>query len=288
MTKRLVQLTLVIFIMCPWVAAQTRASRGRAGAGKSGGQPVEAQLRALQRKWLDAYAKHDAHAMALIEADDFTITFPDGSVRTKAKEIEAQESAASQPADQPLVFTTEEESIRVYGNAAVITGVLVSKGGRQSPGGANKSRYTDVYVRRGGAWQVVASQLTAIPDSTQKGGGGSVGTEVTTPSGLKYVDIVVGTGAAPKPGDRLTVHYVGTLEDGKKFDSSYDHGQPFTLPIGMGRVIKGWDEGLMTMRVGGKRKLIIPPDLGYGARGAPPVIPPNATLIFEVELLSIQ
>ncbi|MDX2033187.1 MAG: FKBP-type peptidyl-prolyl cis-trans isomerase [Blastocatellia bacterium] len=112
---------------------------------------------------------------------------------------------------------------------------------------------------------------------------------VTTESGLKYEDIVVGTGESPKPGQEVTVHYTGTLEDGTKFDSSLDRNQPFKFPIGLGRVIKGWDEGVMSMKVGGKRKLVIPPQLGYGARGAGGgVIPPNATLVFEVELLGVQ
>lgn len=114
------------------------------------------------------------------------------------------------------------------------------------------------------------------------------GTEVATPSGLKYVDEVVGTGQSPKPFQNVTVHYTGTLENGTKFDSSVDQGQPFTFPIGKGRVIKGWDEGVMTMKVGGKRRLIIPSSLGYGPAGSPPKIPPNATLIFEVELLGVQ
>jgi len=112
--------------------------------------------------------------------------------------------------------------------------------------------------------------------------------EVTTGSGLKYVEIKVGEGASPSPGKRVTVHYTGTLVDGTKFDSSVDRGTPFQFVIGVGQVIKGWDEGVMSMKVGGKRKLVIPSDLGYGPRGAGGVIPPNATLIFEVELLGVE
>lgn len=114
---------------------------------------------------------------------------------------------------------------------------------------------------------------------------GPEGKEVTTSSGLQYIDLKVGTGATAKAGQTVTVHYTGWLENGKKFDSSVDRGQPFSFPLGAGRVIKGWDEGVQGMKVGGKRKLIIPSNLGYGARGAGGAIPPNATLIFEVELL---
>lgn len=111
----------------------------------------------------------------------------------------------------------------------------------------------------------------------------------TTASGLKYIDEVVGTGASPKAGQQVTVHYTGTLTNGSKFDSSRDRNQPFTFVIGRSQVIKGWDEGVLTMKIGGKRHLIIPPDLGYGARGAGGgLIPPNATLIFDVELLGVQ
>ena len=109
-----------------------------------------------------------------------------------------------------------------------------------------------------------------------------------TESGLGYIDLVPGTGASPKSGDRVTVHYTGYLTDGKKFDSSVDRGQPLTFVIGIGKVIRGWDEGVMTMKVGGKRKLIIPPQLGYGSRGAGSAIPPNAELVFDVELLGIK
>lgn len=117
---------------------------------------------------------------------------------------------------------------------------------------------------------------------------------VTTDTGLKYEDMVVGTGATPKPGQRCVVHYTGWLADawgrkGNKFDSSHDRGKPLTIPIGVGAVIKGWDEGLLGMKVGGKRTLHIPPYLGYGRRGTGDgAIPPNSNLIFEVELLGVE
>jgi peptidylprolyl isomerase len=113
-----------------------------------------------------------------------------------------------------------------------------------------------------------------------------------TASGLQYEDVVVGTGAAPKPGQVCVMHYTGWLWEngakGAKFDSSVDRGKPFKFPLGQGRVIKGWDEGVATMKVGGKRNLLIPPQLGYGMKGAGGVIPPNATLFFEVELLGVE
>jgi len=114
----------------------------------------------------------------------------------------------------------------------------------------------------------------------------------TTSSGLKIIDIKVGTGPSPKPGQTCVMNYTGWLyENGKrgnKFDSSLDRNQPFSFPIGQHQVIAGWDEGVATMKVGGKRTLIIPPELGYGARGAGGIIPPNATLIFDVELLAVK
>ena len=114
--------------------------------------------------------------------------------------------------------------------------------------------------------------------------------EITTASGLKYSDLVVGTGATPQKGQTVSVHYTGTLQNGVKFDSSYDHpGQPpLEFQLGTPTIIKGWNEGIETMKVGGKRKLTIPPALGYGQTGRPPQIPPNSTLIFEVELMGIK
>jgi peptidylprolyl isomerase len=115
---------------------------------------------------------------------------------------------------------------------------------------------------------------------------------MTTSSGLQVVDTKVGAGATPRAGQTAVVHYTGWLSDngrkGKKFDSSVDRNEPFEFPLGQGRVIKGWDEGVATMKIGGKRTLIVPPQLGYGARGAGGVIPPNATLIFDVELLGVK
>jgi peptidylprolyl isomerase len=140
------------------------------------------------------------------------------------------------------------------------------------------------------AGALVAAALVAIVAATfQPAAAQPV---MTTASGLKIIDVKVGTGPSPKPGQTCVMHYTGWLYEngakGKKFDSSLDRGQPFEFKIGAGQVIAGWDEGVATMKVGGKRTLIIPPDLGYGARGAGGVIPPNATLIFDVELLAVK
>jgi peptidylprolyl isomerase len=118
-------------------------------------------------------------------------------------------------------------------------------------------------------------------------GGGGAGAEVTTPTGLKYTDLVVGSGPSPRPGQTAVVHYTGTLTNGAQFDSSRDKGQPYSFTLGRGEVIKGWDEGVATMKVGGRRRLVVPPVLGYGAVPRPG-IPANSTLVFDVELLDVK
>jgi len=132
-----------------------------------------------------------------------------------------------------------------------------------------------------------AAPANELPATTQNADTPTEGTTVKTASGLAYTEVLAGTGAAPQPGNIVLVHYTGKLIDGKKFDSSVDRGQPFQFPLGAGQVIKGWDEGIALMKKGGKAILTIPPELGYGARGAGEVIPPNATLVFEVELVDI-
>ena len=143
--------------------------------------------------------------------------------------------------------------------------------------------------RKGGGVIQASPTPTPIPIiSATPVGQESPGPMMTLAGGLKVQDIIVGTGDEAVNGELLTVHYVGTLENGTKFDSSVDRGQPFDFVIGSGQVIQGWEKGVLGMKVGGKRKLVIPPSLGYGPSGAGNMIPPNATLTFEVELLAIS
>jgi ketosteroid isomerase-like protein len=276
--KRILSIALLFLVAAHPVFAQAR--NRAAGQGKVLKAPaVEAELKKLEREWFDAVVKGGAEALKRILADDFVALNNDGSFINKAKMIELSQAGLVKLDE----IKTDEFNLRLYGNTAVVTGRATYIRDQKPLG---QSSHIETWVKRADAgkirWQAVSWVSMPIKASV-------LGAKaMTTESGLRYEDIVTGTGPSPQSGQEVTVHYTGTLEDGTKFDSSLDRGQPFKFKIGVGRVIKGWDEGVMTMKVGGKRKLVIPPQLGYGARGAGGVIPPNATLVFEVELLDVQ
>src|SRR5882762_10447026 len=159
--------------------------------------------------------------------------------------------------------------------------MTVNKGAAGSGSARNEQRVKTVAIL------VAAALLLSLGAYLFVNRGSSQAKQVTTPSGLKYTDIVEGTGPVPEEGQTLSVQYTGTLQNGTKFDSSYDHGKPYDFKYGVDPMIKGWDEGISTMKVGGKRKLIVPPALGYGSQ-VRPGIPGNSILLFEIELLSAK
>ena len=232
----------------------------------------EQSLRDAEHQWMESFKNRDRDALNRILDDQFIFTDAEGQVFNKTQYIDAATRVIKVES-----YSMDDMSIRIFGDTGVVAGRWTGKLVIDGKDSKEDVRYTDTFVRRLGRWRVVASQDTKMPPQ-----------QITTPSGLKYIDLVIGTGESPKTGQMVTVHYTGTLENGSKVDSSLDRGQPLTFPIGMSRVIKGWDEGVMTMKIGGKRKLIIPPDLAYGARGRPPVVPPSSTLIFEIELLGVK
>lgn len=278
MKRFLLIVLLALFAMTPSLAQTKRPNQSKARVAQTTG--AEAELRKLEREWFDAVVKGDVETLKRVLAEDFSALNDDGSFIGKARMTEMLQSGFVKLDE----IRTDGFKLRLYGATAIVNG-RATYIRNQKPLG--QSSHTEVWVKRPDAsgksrWQAVSWVSMRIKASLLWA------KAVTTQSGLRYEDLVVGTGASPQPGQEVTVHYTGVLEDGTKFDSSLDRGEPFKFTIGVGRVIKGWDEGVMTMKVGGKRKLVIPPQLGYGARGAGGVIPPNATLVFEVELLSVN
>jgi peptidylprolyl isomerase len=276
--KRILSIALLALVAAQPIFTQTR--NRAAGQGKVIKSPAaEAELKRLEREWFDAVVKGDAEALKRILADDFAGLNDDGSFINKAKMIELSQAGLVKLDE----IKADEFNLRLYGNTAMVTGRATYIRDQKPLG---QSSHIETWVKRADAagkirWQAVSWVSMRIKASV-------LGAKaMTTESGLRYEDIVVGAGPSPQSGQEVTVHYTGVLEDGTKFDSSLDRGQPFKFKIGVGQVIKGWDEGVMTMKVGGKRKLVIPPQLGYGRRGVGP-IPPNSTLVFEVELLDVQ
>jgi len=279
-----IALMLLLSSLAP---AQTKRKAGPPPQAKRPAVSAGESLMEAERQWVDAVKGRNKEMLDRMLAADFIFTDDEGNVYNKARYIEAVTQAEGVDS-----YSVYDVVILIQGDTGVVAG---RRAGRMAAGGKDPSgvlRFTNTFVRRLGRWRAIASQETRVSARATAPSDAppnpAVGTEVTTPSGLKYADLVVGTGASPSPGQIVSVHYTGTFTDGRKFESSLDSGQPIEFQIGVGRVIKGWDEGLMTMRVGGKRRLIIPPELGYGARGAGGVIPPNATLIFEVELLGAR
>ena len=275
--KRIVTALFIILLTLPFAYSQSENQEKPQAkpARKRRLVSTQDQLKKAERAWFDAMIAKDTAGLNRILAKSYVATGSDGSILNKADSIAKIESG-----DLKITsITTDETTVNVVGSSAIVSGKTVWNG-------QGEARYTAMWTNLAGRWQIVSWQSTPI---AAKGKIPTASKEQTTPSGLKYVDLLEGTGPNPQKGQRAVVHYIGTLEDGTKFDSSVDRNEPYEFPIGVGRVIKGWDEGVMSMKIGGRRKLIIPANLGYGVRGAGGgKIPPNATLIFDVELLGVK
>jgi peptidylprolyl isomerase len=271
-----VSLVLLLLLICGSASA---AQAKRTKPGKPATRVAEQVLKDLENQWNEAYKNGDKTTLDRILDAQFIFTDDEANIFNKTQYLDAVSRVKIES------YSLEDLTVRVRGTTGIVAGRWTGKLTADGKEASVAIRFTDTFSKQLGGWRVVASQETRVPAGNSNA---AAGVEMTTSTGLKITDIVVGAGASPKTGQMVTVHYTGTLENGTKFDSSVDRNEPFEFVIGRGRVIKGWDEGVMTMKIGGKRKLVIPPELGYGARGAGGVIPPNATLIFEVELLYVK
>ena len=261
--------------------AQTAAKAPANGTPRRPATPAE-QIQQLEQKWFTGIIRNDSNTVTSLLADDFVIIDHDGKPVSRAEFI-------TRLTENRLVLgsiKTAESKVRLYGTTAINqTRATFLRDGNP----IGEAALTEVWVKVRGAWKLASvNSLPTLASGEMRSPNLLIGSrEIVTSSGLRYEDITPGSGASPKPGQTVIVHYVGTLLNGNKFDSSRDRNRPFEFEIGEGRVIRGWDEGVMSMKMNGKRKLIIPPHLGYGSRDMG-VIPPNSTLVFEVELLGVK
>ncbi|MEY3282092.1 MAG: hypothetical protein RIR86_105 [Acidobacteriota bacterium] len=289
---RAILLSSLLSLSVQLVSAQTKpaprkgtATAGTRAPGRSlparGASSADEILQAEQR-WIKGVTQNDTTIIRDILAADFILTDHDGARLTKTDILTRMAESRRGFGQIELI----EPKVRLYPGAAINHVRLVFRNGEEK---LSEVSLTEVWTKVKGRWQLAAvDSLPALPAGQLKAPNLLLPSrEVITRTGLRYEDLAPGSGPTPTRGQTVVVHYTGRLLNGQKFDSSLDRNRPFEFRIGEGQVIRGWDEGVMSMMIGGKRKLIIPPHLAYGNRDLG-VIPPNSTLVFEVELLEIK
>ncbi len=263
-------------------ATGTRAPVRSSASGPAAVARPEDQILQAEQRWIKAVTTNDTVILKGILADDFILTDHDGAPLTKADIIARMADSRAGSVQIDLL----DSKVRLYPGTAIKNGRFVFKNGDDRLAEAS---VTEVWVRVKGVWRLASvNSLPVLPEGQLTSPNLLLPSrEVITRTGLRYEDLDPGAGPTPTRGQTVVVHYTGRLLNGQKFDSSLDRNRPFEFRIGEGQVIRGWDEGVMSMKLRSKRKLIIPPHLGYGGRDLG-VIPPNSTLVFEVELLEIK